>query len=50
VLIRRGKEWHGPDYTILNAEHIVLIEPVSEGSKVAELIAEQERQAAQEKK
>jgi hypothetical protein len=45
VLIRRGKEWHGPDYTVVNAEHIVLIEPVTPGSKVAELIAEQEKQA-----
>lgn len=44
VLIRRGKEWHGPDYTVLNARHIAMIEPVAAGSKVAELIAEQEKQ------
>jgi hypothetical protein len=44
VLIRRGQEWHGPDYTVLNARHIALVEPVSEGSKVAQLIAEQEKQ------
>jgi hypothetical protein len=45
VLIRRGKEWHGPEFTVLNAEHIALIEPVAANSKVAELIAEQEKAA-----
>lgn len=44
VLIRRGKEWHGPDYTVLNAKHIAMIEPVNPQSKVAGLIAEQEKQ------
>jgi hypothetical protein len=39
VLIRRGKEWHGPDYMVLNANHILLVEPVTQGSRVAELIA-----------
>ena len=39
VLIRRGKEWHGPDYMVLNARHILLVEPVTPGSRVAELIA-----------
>jgi hypothetical protein len=39
VLIRRGKEWHGPDYMILNARHILLVEPVTPGSRVAELIS-----------
>jgi hypothetical protein len=40
ILIRRGKEWHGPDRMVMNARHIVLIEPVSPDSKVAQLIAE----------
>jgi len=40
VLTRRGKEWHGPDKMILNRRHIMLIEPVSPDSKVAQLIAE----------
>jgi hypothetical protein len=44
VLIRRGKEWHGPDFTVLNARHIALIEPVNTSSKVAGLIADQEKQ------
>ena len=39
VLIRRGKEWHGPDYMVLNAHHILLVEPVTAGSRVAQLIA-----------
>ena len=42
VLIRRGNEWHGPDYTVVNARHVVMIEPVGANSKVAQLIAEQE--------
>jgi hypothetical protein len=39
VLIRRGNEWHGPSMTVLNAKHIVLVEPVGANSKVAQLIA-----------
>jgi hypothetical protein len=42
ILVRRGKEWHAPAYTVLNARHIALIEPVSPTSKVAELIAQQQ--------
>jgi hypothetical protein len=40
VLIRRGKEWHGPAYMVLNANHILMVEPVTPGSRVATLIAE----------
>ncbi len=40
ILVRRGNEWHAPDHTVINAGHIVSVEPVSPGSKVAELIAE----------
>ncbi len=40
VLIRRGKEWHGPDYMVLNPDHILLVEPVTPGSRVAALIAQ----------
>ncbi|MGA8028954.1 MAG: hypothetical protein WB992_17580 [Bryobacteraceae bacterium] len=39
ILIRRGNEWHSPNRTVLNRRHIVMIEPVAPGSKVAELIA-----------
>lgn len=41
VLVERGKEeWHQPDHMVINAEHIVLIEPVGIHSQVARLIAE----------
>jgi len=40
VLVRRGTEWHGPNRTILNKRHVIMIENVTAGSKVAELIAE----------
>ena len=42
VLIRRGKEWHGPEETVINARHLIMVEPISPDSKVAALIAEQE--------
>jgi hypothetical protein len=38
VLIRRGKELHGPDKMYLSARHIVLVEPVTPNSQVAKLI------------
>ena len=43
VLVRRGKEFHSPDHMVINAHHIVIVEPVGEHSKVAELIAEQNK-------
>jgi hypothetical protein len=43
ILIRRGNEWHGPSETVLNARHIVMVEPVGKDSKVAQLIEEQIR-------
>jgi hypothetical protein len=45
VLIRRGREWHGPSYMVLNARSILLVEPVGADSKVAQLIAEAQKQA-----
>jgi len=39
VLIRRGSEWHGPNRTVVSTRHILMLEPVTAGSKVAELIA-----------
>lgn len=38
VLVKRGKEWHAPDRTILMASQILLIEPVTKDSKVRQLI------------
>jgi hypothetical protein len=38
VLVKRGKELHGPDRMYLNPRHIVLVEPVGPSSQVAKLI------------
>jgi hypothetical protein len=40
ILVKRGKEWHAPDRMLINSSQIVLIEPVTPGSRVAQLIAE----------
>ena len=40
MLIKRGREWHAPDRMHINTDHIVMIEPVSPDSRVAELIAD----------
>ena len=40
VLVKRGKELHGPDRMYLNASSIVFVEPVGTDSKVAQLIDE----------
>lgn len=38
VLVKRGKELHGPDRMYLNPRHVVLIEPVGANSQIAKLI------------
>ena len=40
VLIKRGNELHGPEFMRINTRHVVLIEPVSPDSRVAQLIRE----------
>lgn len=40
VLVKRGKELHGPDRMIINEKSIVFVEPVGADSKVAQLISE----------
>jgi len=40
VLLRRGQEWHGPDQMLINAAQILLVEPVTPNSRVAQLIAD----------
>ena len=40
VLVKRGKELHGPDRMYLNANQIVFVEPVGPDSKVSQLINE----------
>jgi hypothetical protein len=44
VLVKRGKELHGPDRMYLNASSIVFVEPVGADSKVAQLISEASKQ------
>ena len=44
VLVRRGKELHGPDKMYLNARHIVLVEPVTPDSQVAKLIEQSKKE------
>jgi hypothetical protein len=50
VLVKRGKEWHGPDRMYVNARHVVLIEPVAPDSRVAQLIKEEKERPAEQKK
>ncbi|MDX2179503.1 MAG: hypothetical protein SFV18_07920 [Bryobacteraceae bacterium] len=38
VVVKRGGEWHGPDRTVLNREHILFIEPVATGSRLDKLM------------
>jgi hypothetical protein len=40
LLVKRGGEWHGPDFMRINVRHVVLIEPVALNSRVAQLIKE----------
>ena len=44
ILVKRGKELHGPDRMYLNPSSIVFVEPVGTDSKVAQLIAEAKQQ------
>lgn len=44
TLVKRGREWHSPDRMILNANMIVLVEPVNPASRVAQLIAQAKNQ------
>ena len=40
LLVKRGKELHAPDRMYLNPTSIVMVEPVGDQSKVAQLIRE----------
>ena len=44
MLVKRGKELHGPDRMYLNANQIIFVEPVGPDSKVAQLINEANKQ------
>jgi hypothetical protein len=45
VLVRRGKELHGPDLMIISEKSVTFIEPVGVGSKVGQLIEESKKQS-----
>jgi hypothetical protein len=47
ILIKRGNEWHAPEYMYVNGRHITVIEPVAANSRVAQLIKEAKAQAPQ---
>jgi hypothetical protein len=47
ILIKRGNEWHGPEYMYINRQHIVIMEPVAANSRVAQLIKEASNQKPQ---
>lgn len=47
ILVKRGNEWHGPEYMYVNRQHIVMIEPVSPTSQVAQLIKQAKAQQPQ---
>lgn len=38
LLVKRGQEWHAPEYMHLNTRHILAIEPVAPNSQLAQLI------------
>jgi len=40
LLVKRGKELHGPDRMWINPNQIVMVEPVGPDSKVAQLISQ----------
>jgi hypothetical protein len=40
ILVKRGSEWHNPDFMLINTRHVVMIEPVGPNSRVAQLIRE----------
>ena len=40
VLVKRGSEWHNPEFMRVNPRHVVVIEPVGPDSRVAQLIKE----------
>jgi hypothetical protein len=42
-LVKRGKEWHGPDRMIINEKAIIFVEPVGKDSRVSQLIEESKK-------
>src|SRR5262245_54158017 len=46
TLVKRGREMHGPDHMIINAQHILFIEPVRPDSQLGKLIEEARKRQA----
>ena len=46
AVVKRSIDLHNPDYTVLNARHIIAIEPVAATSRVAEVIRQLEAEPA----
>src|SRR5258707_9745202 len=46
ALVKRGKEWHGPDRMTINEKAIVFLEPVGKDSRVSQLIEESKKSGA----
>ena len=46
ILVKRGKEWHSPEFMYINARNILVIEPVGPDSQVAKLIKEATAQSS----
>lgn len=40
ILVKRGSEWHNPEFMRINTRHVLVIEPVGPDSRVAQLIRE----------
>ena len=40
ILVKRGSEWHSPEFMRINTRHVLVIEPVGSDSRVAKLIQE----------
>jgi hypothetical protein len=40
ILVKRGSEWHNPEFMRINPSHVLVIEPVGPDSRVAQLIRE----------
>jgi len=47
VLVKRGKELHGPDFMYINARNILMVEPVAADSQVARLIRDAKAQKSE---
>ena len=49
LLVKRGQEWHAPDTMFISRKHVVIIEPVTENSKITQLIKDAKLMEKEEK-